>query len=78
MTIKELIKKRDYDYISLRALLPIKLGGGEIFYGVCKSENGKLIPLDDDTYDENTEVIDWEEWVGDEKEHSLTILFKME
>lgn len=80
MTIKDLITKKDYDYISWRVTLPENAGGGDTFFGCTKSENGKLIPLDGDIYSEDTEIISYEEW-NDEDEgikSGLTIIYEGE
>ena len=59
MKIKDLIKHKDYDYISYRIILDDE----EEFIGCCKSKNGKLFPLDGDTiYDEEDEIIRYIEW----------------
>ena len=34
MTVGDLIKNKDYDYISWRVTLPEKVGGGDTFLGV--------------------------------------------
>lgn len=62
MTIGELIKDRDYVYINYRITLPEKAGGGDTFAGIIRSENGKLISLDGDTYSLDEEVLSYEEW----------------
>lgn len=76
MTIKDLIKNKDYDYISRRVTLPKKAGGRDTFFGCTRSENGKLIPLDGDSYDENTEIVSYEEWSDEEEgiKNGLTIV----
>lgn len=72
MTIKDLIKNKDYDYISWRVRLPLVYkntpgyDAGE-FFGCCKSEGGKLIPLDGDIYDEDEVVLTYEEWSDPEE-----------
>lgn len=80
MTIGDLIKNKDYDYIDYRITLPEHLGGGDTFFGCARSENGKLIPLDYDTYSENEEVIRWEEWSDPEKDvkNGLTVVVEGE
>lgn len=79
MTVGDLIKNKDYDYISWRILLPKFYDVEDIFIGCCKSVGGKLISLDDDTiYDEYDEVLRWEEWSKPEKgiENGLTVVVK--
>ena len=76
MTIADLIKNKDYDYITLRVTLPERCGGGDTLMGIAKSENGELIALDDDTYNEQEIVLHYEEWVDLEKgiENGLTVV----
>lgn len=78
MTIKDLIANKDYDYISWRVTLPEQLSDGDIFFGCSISRNGKLIPLNDDTYHEDTEIISYEEWTNEEKDikNGLTVVCK--
>ena len=80
MTIGNLISAKDYDYISLRVTLPERVGGGDTFMGCAKSENGKLISLDGDTYFEDEEVISYEEWSNEEEgiKNGLTVVVKGE
>lgn len=77
MTVEDLIKNKDYDYISWRVTLPERFGGGDTFAGCARSENGKLIPLDGDIYSEKTEVLEYEEWDNPEEniKNGLTILY---
>jgi alpha-acetolactate decarboxylase len=74
MTVKELISKKDYDYINWRMTLPEDAGGGDMFIGLTKSKNGRLIPLDGDNYNENTEVKHFEEWSSENIKSGLTIV----
>lgn len=80
MTVKDLIKNKDYDYISWRVTLPEKYGGGDTFFGACKSVGGELIPLDGDIYDEETEVLKYEEWSDPEEgiTNGLTVVYEGE
>lgn len=80
MIVRDLIKNKDYDYISYRAIMPEHLGGGDMFAGVAKSKNGKLIPLDGDCYSENAEVVSYEEWENEEEgiKNGLTIFYNWE
>ncbi len=67
MKVRDLITKKDYDYISWRIPIDLRDGKGpiDIFIGCCKSVDGKLISLDGDTiYDEDDEVIAYEEFEG--------------
>lgn len=76
MTIGDLIKNKDYDYISWRVTLPERASGGDTFFGCTRSENGKLIPLDGDIYSEKTKIISYEEWEDEEEgiKNGLTIV----
>ena len=80
MTVGDLIKNKDYDYISWRATLPKKAGAGDTFFGCTKSENGVLIPLDGDIYSEDTEIISYEEWSMEETgiKNGLTVVYEGE
>ena len=80
MTVKDLISKKDYDYINWRVTLPEKAGGGDTFFGVCYSKDGMLISLDGDSYSENDEIIRYEEWSAPEKGiiNGLTVVQEME
>lgn len=78
MTVKDLIKNKDYDYISWRVTLPEKADGGDTFFGATRSENGKLISLDGDSYDEDTEVLSYEEWSSVSVDNGLTIVYEGE
>ena len=80
MTVQNLIDKKDYDYISWRITLPEDCGGGDTFLGCCESKSGELISLDGDTYNENEEVLSYEEWSDAEQgiQNGLTIVTKTE
>ena len=71
MTVKDLIKNKDYDYINWRIKIDEadrdKIGEDDIFFGVCYSKNSELISLDDDTYSEDEIVLSYEEWSNPEK-----------
>ena len=77
MTIGELIKNKDYDYVSYR-LTP--RDGGDKFAGCFASQGGKIIPLDGDIYDNDEEVISYEEWsqLEDDIKNGLTVVVKGE
>ena len=74
MTVKELISKKDYDYISFRVTAPPDFIYAEDedpseFYGSCHSINGELIPDDpddSDAYSMDEELVRWEEWSDEE------------
>ena len=78
MTVGDLVKNKDYDYISWRVTLPEKVGGGDTFFGSCESKNGELIPHDQDYYSKDEEVISYEEWSSEEVENGLTVIIKGE
>lgn len=80
MTVGDLIKNKDYDYISWRITLPEKLGGGDTLFGITSSKNGELISLDGDTYSKEIEVLSYEEWDNPEEgiENGLTIVYEGE
>lgn len=78
MILKELIDKKDYDLIKWRITSPVGLEKPDIFFGYCKSENGKIISLDGDSYDENAKIIDYEEWSNEEATSGLTIIEEVE
>lgn len=62
MIVGDLIKNKDYDYISWRVTLPEKDGGSNTFFGCAYSKNGELFPLDGDIYSEDEVVLSYEEW----------------
>ena len=77
MTIYDLIKNKDYDYVSYRLTLP---EGDSVFAGCFSSKNGEIIPLDGDIYDKNEEVLSYEEWARTEDniQNGLTVVVKGE
>ena len=77
MTIGDLIKNKDYNYISYRLRLA---DGGNIFAGCFASKNGEIISLDGDVYDKDEEVIGYKEWSEpeDNMENGLTVVVKGE
>ena len=78
MTVYDLIKNKDYDYISWRVTLPSDWPEPDIFFGACKSVNGKLIPLDGDIYSGHEVVVRYEEWSNDEVKNGLTVIVEAE
>lgn len=78
MIVKDLIKNKDYDYISWRVTAPESIEENDIFFGACKSKNGELIPLDGDTYYDDELVLSYEEWDTDEIKNGLTIVVEAE
>lgn len=59
-TIGDLIKDKDYDYISYRLTMIDK--SQSFFAGCFRSESGKIIPLNGDVYGFDEEVLRYEEW----------------
>lgn len=80
MTIGDLIKDKDYDYISYRMIIPGVNNGNSIFAGCFKSENGKIISLDGDTYSEDEEVVEWSEFTNPSRgvENGLEVVVEAE
>jgi hypothetical protein len=85
LTVKDLIKDKDYDYISWRIKLDErdrkKVGEDDIFFGCCRSEGGKLISLDGDTYSEREHVLSYEEWTKSDENgitNGLTVIVEEE
>lgn len=80
LTIGDLIKKKDYDCISVRITSPPSIAEYEpdMFFGICHSENGKLIADDGDTYSEKEEVLSYEEWDDPENKikNGLTVVLQ--
>lgn len=77
MKVSDLIQNEDYDYIEWKV---ISSDSKEIFFGKAASKDGKLISLDGDSYDEDTEIIRYEEWSNPKKEiqNGLTVVFEGE
>ena len=77
MTIGDLIKNKDYDYVSYRLILP---DGNDTFAGCFASKGGEIISLDGDTYSNNEEVLNYEEWSSpeDNVQNGLTVVVKGE
>lgn len=59
MTIGDLIKNKDYDYIEYRIMLP---NGNDIFAGCFSSKSGEIISLDGDNYNKDEEILSYREW----------------
>lgn len=87
-TIGEVIAGNNFDYVSYRGYdekrnSPPALPDGTIegeFCGCFKVVNGKIIPLDGDSYDASELVISSKEWTKpeDDIEKGLTITVAME
>lgn len=77
MTIGDLIKNKDYDYVSYRLTLS---DGSNTFAGCFSSKDGKIIPLDGDVYDEDEKVLSYEEWSRPEVDiqNGLTVVVQIE
>lgn len=74
MTIGELIKDKDYDFIELRVFDPeLHMS---VFIGSAKSINGYLLSLDGDTYCKESEVLEYDEWSGKKVKNAVTIVCK--
>ena len=77
MTIGDLIKNKDYDYVSYRLTLP---NGNDTFAGCFASKGGEIISLDGDIYSNDEEVLSYEEQSQPEDniQNGLTIVVKTE
>lgn len=77
MTIGDLIKDKDYDYVSYRLTLP---DGDDIFAGCFASKDGEIISLDGDTYSKGEEVLSYKEWSQPEAgiNNGLTVILESE
>ena len=71
-TIGDLIKNTNYDYVSYR----VTWKDTDVFAGCFKAEDDRIIPLDDDTYEPEEEVLASEEWSRPEVDvyHGLTVV----
>lgn len=86
-TIGDIISGKNFDYVSYRGYdekrnLPPATGNntdGE-FCGCFKVTNGKIIPLDGDSYSNKETVIASEEWTMPDEgiEKGLTVIVEME
>lgn len=72
MTIGNLIKDKDYDFIELRVIEPEL--HNSVFVGTAKSESGELISLDGDTYCKDVEILSYEEWSGKKVKRALSVV----
>lgn len=79
MTVRDLLDKKDYAYVEWRVTAPENIVDEEdILFGYCEVVNGNLISGDGDSYDEDTEVLRYEEWLTQDKELCLTIVEEVE
>lgn len=76
--IRDLIKNKDYDHISVRVTAPEGFKEEDIFFGICHSEGGELISDDGDSYDPDEEVLRFEEWENEKRniKSGLTVVLK--
>lgn len=74
MTVGDLIKDKDYDYICWRIKVSGIPGCGDIFAGSCKSKNGELISLDGDSYSKAAKVFSYEEFSDEKVENGLVVI----
>ncbi len=79
-TIGELIKNKDYDYISYRMMISGFDDENGIFVGCFSSKDGSIVSLDGDLYDESEEVVASEEWDMPEEgiKNGLTVIVEGE
>lgn len=87
-TLKELLKGKNYDYVSYRGydakrnIPPVQHDGTIIgeFCGCFCVENGEIKSLDNDTYDSDETVIASEEWSLPEEgiKRGITVIVEME
>ena len=77
MTIGDVGKNKNYDYVSQRLSLR---DGSDTFAGCFASKDGEIIPLDGDIYDKDEEVLSYEEWTQPEDDinNGLTVVVKGE
>lgn len=61
-TIGELIKDKDYDYVSYRIDYPGCYEEHGTFAGCFAAVDGRIIPLDGDSYSLEEKVIESQEW----------------
>ena len=73
--IKDFLKK-DYDMVEVRITAPKDFEEPDIFAGLFQIHKGKIISLDGDCYDEDQEVLSFEEWPDDETASGLTIVLQ--
>lgn len=88
-TIGDIIAEKNYDYVSYRMRfkkekyeerLPDYYFEEGMFAGAFEVKNGEIIPLDGDTYYNNEEVLESEEWVQttDEGENIIGLTIVVE
>lgn len=79
MTVRELLDKKNYRYVEWRVTTPDYITDQEdMLFGYCEIVDGNLISGDGDSYDEDTEVLRYEEWLSEDGELCLTIVEEVE
>lgn len=78
VTVGDLIKNEDFDWITWRVTTPEDWNEEDMYYGDCKSENGELISLDGDTYSKNEIVKKFWRWSDDDVKNGLTVVVEAE
>lgn len=77
MTIGDLIKNKDYDYVEYRISLPeVMAKEDSIFAGAFSVKAGKIISKDGDSYTPDEEVLNYEEWSEEDIPKGLTVVCK--
>lgn len=55
--------------------MPENMRIGDVFWGACKAENGKLIPLDEEIiYNTEENVLEYREWIDKNGRDCLTVV----
>lgn len=75
-TIGELIKDKDYDYVSYRIDYPGCDEEQGAFAGVFAAVDGRIVPLDGDYYGLDEEVLESQEWSDPDQgiEHGFLVV----
>lgn len=76
--VADLIKNKDYSYIEWRITTPKDFPSLDTLFGVCKSENGKIVNFENDAedYNEESEVVRFKEWVNDDGQNEMIVVVK--
>jgi hypothetical protein len=56
--------------------MPKDSGVSDEFFGACMSKNGKLYPLDHDSYYDGEEAVSYEEWSNENVSNGLTVVIQ--
>lgn len=67
MTLREIIKDKEYDIIEVRNIGEIDGKPIDTLFGYCRYHKGQLIPMDGDSYSLDMEVEKYEEWEDTDK-----------